>query len=124
MLISLLVFPLAASAYPVDADGNAIIPEPIKQRCLAKGEVTLFVYKHRDLLTIEQTLNVMVEDWEGAWSKNPNIPWATRVDMERIIRDAYRTDSNDEYIRECCTEEIAEQQAVTEMRQCVYQLNY
>jgi hypothetical protein len=120
----LLLVTTIVNGYPVDSEGKAIIPEPIKQRCIAKGEVALFVYKHRDMLTLEQVLETLEEDWESAWSKNPNIPWATRVDMERIVRDAYRTDSNNEYIRECCTEEVAEQQSVTEMRECVYWLEY
>lgn len=110
--------------YPIDQDGKAIIPQDIKDRCLAKGEVTLFAYSNRDKLTLSETLEVFEREWNDVWSQNPNISWATHVDMERIIRDAYRTDSTGSYKRECCTEEVIDAQALHEMQQCVYRLHF
>ena len=95
-LVALLLVATPVLGYPpvIDVD-----PE-VAKRCSAKGDVTAFVYQNRDSYTLEQMLEVFEESWNDSWS---DLGRPTYVDSQRIIRDAYRKDYQDKYVRECCT---------------------
>lgn len=115
----LVMLSVGAYAYPVDENGDRMITIPEKLRCQAKGDVTLFVYERRDEFTEEQAFEFLEKAWNATWSDVPSIQTATYVDMQRIIRDAYRTNGRGEFRQECCTEEIAEKQTMKVLKQCL-----
>jgi len=123
LLLSVACCP-PANAWPVDHEGNRIFPKALLETCLAKGDVVMFTYRHRDQLSEEQMLGKLTKDWTEVWSKNPNIKHVTYVDMQRHVRDAYRTDSQDNYVRECCTNEIEDGRVEVAMNECFYQTQY
>ena len=126
-ILSLLAFFILATLPIVNQSAAADeieIPQALEDTCRAKGDVTAFVYEHRDRMSEEAALDLLESEWENEWSQNPNIKWATYLDMQRILRDAYRTNSNDQYKRECCTDEIIERETVGEMIACLHNLKF
>ena len=121
LALILTIISLQVYAWPVDQNGNRLITLDEKTRCVAKGDVTMFTYRHRDSIPLEKMLDIMQEDWDEVWSKEEAIKHATYVDMQRIIHDAYRTNNRGEFIRECCTEEIEQQRTGQEIILCINQ---
>jgi len=111
-------------AYPADEEGKLLVPIDLANRCQVKAEVTSFVYKHRHEFTEEQILSDLHDDWDNVYSKKSYLPWHSFVDMQRIIRDAYRKDANGEYIRDCCTEEVINEKANLEYQLCLHYTEY
>lgn len=99
--------------------GKRLITVVEKTRCTAKGNVTMFVYRHRNDLSQREMFGKFNESWNDTWSKIPSIQTATYVDMQRIIRDAYRKDRDGNYHHECCTDEIEEERTVQVMKECL-----
>lgn len=89
------------------------------ESCQAKGDVALFVYEHRGLITEEQALAIMNENWRDTWSKLP-IKHATYVELQRIIRDAYRTTPDGKWQRT----ESAAFYTQDEIHSCIFDLKY
>ena len=69
-------------------------------------------------------LAILKDNWEETWSKSPNIKEHTYVDMQRIVRDAYRTNRDGTYRRGCCTDEIEAEAAIRELEVCYGELQY
>lgn len=114
---------LALFAAPVLGQHPPVIkvdPE-VAERCSAKGDVTAFTYQHRDALTEDQMLRVFENTWNERW-KDLGMP--TYLDSQRIIRDAYRKDSQDKYIRECCSGAIVAYHTYRETEKCVMELQF
>lgn len=64
--------------------------------CSRKASVAQYAMMHRDTISMEK----MFEDLEHDWNKIgmlPHLSHVTYVDMQRIIRDALRTDSGGNY---------------------------
>jgi hypothetical protein len=110
--------------YPTDKEGNSILPKHVTERCIAKGELTYYAYSVRNEQTEEYVLDVLEQEWNSRWYAIPEITWATHVDMQRIIRDAYRKDSSGNYIKDCCGDQAVEDATALEMQLCVYWLDY
>ena len=123
-LISTILFLGASYAGPIGPNGERLIPTDLKETCTAKADAAMFTYRYRDTFSQEIMFKYMERDWRETWSKIPNIKYATYVDMQRIIRDAYRTDSSGKFIRSCCTNDIEEEQGIKEYASCIYQTEY
>ena len=119
-----VMFSFNVFGYAIDDDGRPLIPKATEERCMAKGDVVMYTYLHRDDYTVEEMLDIARINWEDVWSKNPNIKWETYNDMQRIIRDAYRTKSDGSFVNDCCTAEIAEERTFNEMAKCIWELDY
>lgn len=99
---------------------DTIEAEPgLIETCTAKGDVTLFTYKHRKMMPEEAMLEIVDAEWEGTWKHQP-IKYATYVELQRIVRDAYRTDPNGEFRRQ----QDAEFYTQAEIDLCMLQLKY
>ena len=122
--ILMTLLSVSSHAYPVDEEGNPIIPQTVMDTCMAKGDVTMFTYRHRDHVTEQRMLEILDFNWSETWNKNPNIRHITYVDMQRIIRDAYRTDRNGKYKRDCCTDAVEEERTNHELYVCYNQTKY
>ncbi len=85
----------------------------ISETCKAKGDVRLFMHGHLDKITQEQALQLLERDWEQDWKHIEGIRWASYVDMQRIVRDAYREGP--------IPQEEAEMDTVREMVMCMKQ---
>ena len=118
-LIALVLFaaPVLGEQAP---DGVKVEPE-IAKRCGVKGDVTMFTYANRDKYTLQEMLEVFEKTWEESWKGTGR---ATYVDSQRIIRDAYRKDSHNKYIRECCTDAAVAHQTYRETEKCVFELQF
>lgn len=121
LTLLLALFVSQAYAFPVDENGKRIITMAERERCGAKGDLTMFVYRHRDMMSQDDMMLIFQNDWDVDWSKKKSITHTSYVDMQRIIRDAYRTDRSGEYIRGCCTKEIEESRTVNELTACLNQ---
>lgn len=119
MLISLLALSSAAFAWPIDINGKPLFPANMPASCEATGDVALFVYRHRDDISQEKALDILEDNWNGTWAKDPDLEHANYVDLQRLVRDAYRTDSSGEFKRECCTEEAVQNRTYGEVISCL-----
>ena len=90
LYFTLVVIPRDAHATAADEYITIEIPTELVDTCVAKIEVTSFTYEHINTVSEKDTLAVLAKDWSTDWSKNPTIKHATYVDMQRIVRDAYR----------------------------------
>jgi len=91
------------------------ISQETKDLCNAKMGVAEFVYTHRDQMTKDQMMQVLENTWGGDWARER---YASYVDMQRIIEDAYRK-LGTEYRRECCTNPIIQTEMLREGRACL-----
>ena len=135
LIMVLAVIVLVAFARPgncaeapeiIEIDGEIYveITPAVQERCAAKGDVTVFTYRHRDFISEERMLEILQQNWDDTWSKSPNIKEHTYVDMQRIVRDAYRTKRDGSYRRECCTDEAEAEYAIRELEACYSELQY
>lgn len=106
-LASLLLITSTVFAYPTDENGNIIIPPA----CFAKGDAVLFTQQYRDKIPLEKALQVLERDWKESYSLK-GIKRATYIDMQRIVRDAYREDP--------ISLEAAEEEAIQEIAACLH----
>lgn len=118
-LLALMLISMAAFAYEVDEEGHVLVSEQEKAICVAKGDVTMFVYQHRDEVSRSDAFEILDRDWNEAWKSIEGMSHATYVDMQRIINDAYRTERDGSYRRDCCSEEIAEEETIKEILACI-----
>ena len=110
--VVLLTLPLSSSADQdaglrmmlVSGEAQAQNIDPL---CHAKALVAQYAYTYRDKQPVDAALKMIEDEWAlhredgGRWI---DFDYATYVDMQRIIRDAYRK-SGGKFRRECCTKE-------------------
>lgn len=113
-----MVFNPAYAYYPTDPDGNPMVPVNLAPECKARNDITIFAYDHRDQVTQDEALEIVKDNWNKTWSSVEGLEWHDYVDMQRIVRDAFRTNSNGDYIRECCDDEIILARVWKETFQC------
>ena len=109
---------------PVPQEYVEGIPIPLQDRCSAKADVTAFTYIHRHQLQENQMLMFLERDWRKIWSQNSNFTHATYLDMQRIVRDAYRKDKKGKYQVECCDNEEEIDYARNELLRCLTFLHF
>lgn len=97
-----------------------LVSQSLINICNAKGDVTAYAYAHRPKMNEEQMLKVLEESWFGTWIKLDQVKHSTYIDMQRIIRDAYRTNNKGEFRNECCTMEVTVEQVRREMEECFW----
>ena len=114
-LFAALLFLATSVVFAQTFTREDLTEDPLVALCTAKGDVTAFVYENRDKLTIEQQFKLLRKDWDETWSDQ--FAWATFVDMNRIINDAYRM-SGGKYRRKCCTSIAIEIQVQDELSHC------
>lgn len=123
LLITLIpVCSYNACANDLVIETDHVVPVEVRKLCEPKGEVAVFAYRYRNKMSQATMLVKLENDWNKTWSSIPLMPRSAYVDMQRIIRDAYRTDRDGEYIKECCTKDIEAAAAVNEITQCAYSL--
>lgn len=88
----------------------------LKDLCQFKMDVTTTVYARRDQYSQEQMLKNLEYQWNH--NRGESWPYASYVDSQRIIRDAYRKQGS-EYIRDCCTDDITYQETLDEGLSCL-----
>ncbi len=99
--------------------GKEILVTPeLRSLCEAKGDVATFAYRFRNDFSKDQMLAKLDSEWDRVWSKR-EYSRATYVDMQRIVRDAYRENKIGGYKRECCTEDAEADQAIKEIYACL-----
>lgn len=114
-----LLIGTARAYYPTDDHGNPLVPVNLNPECKARNDTAIFVYDHREQVTQDEALEIVEKNWTATWSKTPGLQWSDYVDMQRIVRDAYRTDSRGEYVRECCNDELILVQVWKETFSCM-----
>lgn len=103
-------------------DGEWVqVPENVVEACDAKADVTAFTYGERDTYTQEEMMTILANNWRDNWA---HLKHATYVDMQRIVRDAYRTDKKGKYNRPCCNTEIELAWAYLETDSCMKHLHF
>jgi len=118
-ILLMLLSPMLANAFWADENGNEIVPPEMRDRCFAKGDVAVFAYRYRDKMTEDRMLEYLDYNWSNTWSKVEGMHYSTYVDMQRIIRDAYRKNRKGEYKKDCCTEDIEAVEAIDVMNECL-----
>lgn len=68
----------------------------IEDLCSRKANVAHYAMMHRDAIPAEQIFSTLDHKWKQIKAL-PHLSHATYVDMQRIIRDALRTDSRGNY---------------------------
>lgn len=122
ILAILMVLGLAACAYAVEPQDEATQEReysPLEQRCIAKWNIASYVLHNRDKYTEEEMLELLAQDWED-YKQIPHFKYHAYVDMQRLIRDAYRR-SGKEYKVSNATKEDIKAFVDYEVQTCLWQ---
>lgn len=96
----------------------AVLAETVKDEytvCDFKGDVAASVYLNRNDYPLQEFLRTVKEDWKE--HSKDDWHYASYVDSERIIRDAFRKSSG-KYRRDCCTPEISAARGAKAISDC------
>jgi len=110
---------MAVNAYSVDSEGKLLIPSSVTKICSAYSNITEYTYTNRDEFSEGEMLVFLEMNWLEGYSRDKLFKHYDYVDMQRIVRDAYRTQRNGTYRRECCKEPIVLAQVNKTLETCV-----
>ena len=123
LTVILIVLPLSSSADQdaglrlMLASGEAKVQnvDPLSK---AKALVAQYAYTYRPKMNVEAMLHVMEKEWkakrEGEWAAFDH---ATYVDMQRIVRRAYRKNAG-KFRHQCCERDVIIEQMRREYWGC------
>jgi hypothetical protein len=86
--------------------------------CVGKSLFTYVLYAYRDNTSEEEGLG-FAEEVAKEFGDDLNFARATEVDLQRIVRDAYRKYSNDKYVRIANNEEDFTRYSNIELLRCM-----
>lgn len=87
------------------ANGGMIsIPTWLYDTCNFKGDLAMFAYENRKTTPIDHVLLTLRHDWKYVWSTK-GVTHSSYVDMQRIVRDAYRKTNDGHYVNKADTED-------------------
>ena len=90
----------------------------IPEKCKVKSVVVTGTFQVRETVTLEKALDLVIKSWnEDIEPVADDIAYATFVDMQRIVRDIYRTKKNGDWKRPA---ESMMQMATRETKACMF----
>lgn len=94
----------AVTEVPTANGGMISIPTWLYDTCNAKGDLAILAYENRETAPIANILMTLHHDWKYVWSTK-GVTHASYVDMQRIVRDAYRKNNDGVYITSAETQD-------------------
>lgn len=118
-LIIVLLFTQPLYAVEPNDDDSFTVSAELNSYCKYKVEIASSIYGHREHTDEKDMREVISEGWKNNVN-NDSIKRATKVDIQRIISDAYRRDTNGEFRYKTDDPVIFEAKIVSEARWCFY----